>query len=460
MKKPNILFLFADDQRFDTIAALGHKDIITPNLDKLMASGMAFTQAHIQGGCSGAICMPSRAMLNTGRPLFSLFDKGQEIPDDHTLLGEFLQEQGYETFGSGKWHNGAKAYARSFTDGDSIFFGGMHDHWMVPFYHYDETGKYDQKIKRTWNYTKTNSLNETPGNYVRPGEHSTDIIADSLINFLDKKHDKPFYAYGAFLAPHDPRTMPQEFLDMYDDVEIDLPENFQSYHHIEYGNWNCRDEVLAPYPRTFENTKQQIKEYYAMITHLDYQVGRVLDKLEEIGEKDNTIIIYAADNGLAMGQHGLFGKQSLYDHSMRVPLIVAGKDIPQGTKNDSRVYLYDIFPTICDVLGADAPKSVMGTSFVSALADNTNCSRDSLYFVYVGKIRGITKGSFKYIEHRHEGVITRQLFNLDKDPYEMANLYYDSDHQEIVHDMQSTMRMHAENSGEFSNEFGKEYWNV
>jgi len=134
--KPNILLLFTDDQRFDTISALG-SPVQTPNLDRLVARGTTFTHAHIPGGTSGAVCMPSRAMLHTGRHLFHLDRCGQRIPDDHTLLGEHFQAQGYTCFGTGKWHNSRPAYARSFNTGAEIFFGGMADHWNVPAYDYD-----------------------------------------------------------------------------------------------------------------------------------------------------------------------------------------------------------------------------------------------------------------------------------------------------------------------------------
>ncbi len=458
MKKPNILLLFADDQRFDTISALGHRQIKTPNLDLLMADGIAFTNAHIPGGTSGAVCMPSRAMLNTGRSLFELKAEGQTIPREHMLLGEKLQSLGYETFGSGKWHNSPESFARSFTDGDSIFFGGMSDHWSVPFYHYDETGKYDKTIRYCSDFTRSNETYVNNANYMRAGEHSTDIIAESLINFLDKKHDKPFYAYGAFLAPHDPRTMPEEFMRMYDDIEIEIPPNFQSQHHIEYGNLDCRDEVLAPYPRTLEDTKQQIKEYYAMISHLDHQVGRVIDKLKSIGEWDNTIVIYAADNGLAVGQHGLFGKQSLYDHSVRVPLIFAGNGIKCGIKNESLVYLYDIFPTLCELIDTDIPDTVTGNSFVKCINENKSSHRDSLYLSYIDKIRGIRDGDYKYTEHRHGGITTAQLFNVKSDPYEMANLVNTKEYIKLADELRQKMHTLGNTENELSTVHGKGFW--
>lgn len=268
--------------------------------------------------------MPSRAMLHTGRSLFRLQEQGQEIPEDHMLLGEFLQEHGYETFGTGKWHNGTRAYARSFSTGDNIFFGGMHDHWSVPVHHYDPTGVYAARMHTVDNYFYSNKLNTHIADHTHTGEHSTDMLANSVIDFLDEEQEKPFFAYVSFLAPHDPRTMPQRIRDLYDEEEIELPPNFMAMHPIAYDQANERDEALAPYPRTPEDTRRQIAEYYAMISHIDHQVGRILKKLEESGHKENTIVIYSADNGLALGQHGLFGKQNLYDHILRVPLIFSG----------------------------------------------------------------------------------------------------------------------------------------
>ncbi len=458
MKKPNILFLFADDERYDTINAWGNKDILTPNLDKLAQDGVSFTHAHIPGGTTGAVCMPSRAMLHTGRSLFNIDKQGQEIPADHVLLGELLIENGYETFGAGKWHNGKSAYARSFTDGDSIFFGGMHDHWMVPLSHFDPTGQYSRMINSVEGFMSDNKPTRHTCEYVRPGEHSTDIISESIIKFLDKPHDKPFFAYASFLAPHDPRTMPQEFLDMYDEEKLELPPNFMSYHPIEYGQMSCRDEVLAPYPRTPENTKKQLKEYYAMITHLDYQIGNIINKLEEIGEKDNTIIIYAADNGLALGQHGLFGKQNLFEHSVRVPLIFAGTGINKNETRTQPVFLYDIFPSLCDLLEIEIPSTVGGISFAKTLNNGDYVTREEMYLAYTDKIRAIKKDGFKYMEHRYKGLKTCSLYDLINDPYETSNLYYNKEYTQKAEDLKVLLQKHSEQSNELNQEMGQTFW--
>jgi len=377
LNKPNILFLFADDQRFDTISALGNKEIITPNLDALVKEGTCFTHAHIPGGTVGAVCMPSRAMVNTSRSLFHLQGNGHVIPDNDPLLGEELQKAGYETYGIGKWHNGTKSYARSFSDGDEIYFGGMWDHWNVPAHHFDPTGQYPERIPHCMNLFHNNKLEIKITDHMHQGKHSTDLFSETAIQFIQDrasgKRDKgkPFYLYTAFMAPHDPRTMPERFLHMYDNVNVTLPKNFKDMHPFDYGILDCRDETLAPYPRTKENTIQQIKEYYAMISHLDWAIGNIIHALKESGEYENTLIVFAGDNGLALGQHGLFGKQNAYEHSLRVPLIFAGPGIQKGAKIDSPCFLMDIFPTLCDTIHISIPQTQIPPQVITCFSKIT-----------------------------------------------------------------------------------------
>ncbi len=309
-------------------------------------------------------------MLNTGRQLFSLQDEGQEIPEEHALLGETLREAGYDTFGTGKWHNGIRSYVRSFSHGGEIFFGGMDDHWNVPAHSFDPTGRYENRRYKVKDYmhdcTRDSFISDHIGD-----KHSTELFADAVSGFIrnDATGDKPFYAYVSFMAPHDPRTMPDRFKEMYDVNDISLPENFMQYHAIEYANTQCRDETLAPYPRTMEDTKQQLLEYYAMITHIDDEIGKIVQTLKDEGIYENTVIIYAADNGLALGQHGLFGKQCHYEHSIRVPFVIAGPGIPENELRDTYVYLMDIFPTLCEMTGIEIPESVEGKSFWNCIQD-------------------------------------------------------------------------------------------
>ena len=322
-----------------------------PNIDRLVSEGTAFTHAYIPGGTCGAVCMPSRAMLHTGRTLFHLEDSGREIPAEHTLLGETLQKAGYRTFGTGKWHNGTRAYARSFTDGGEIFFGGMSDHWNVPAYSFEPSGKYDKCSMQCTNYFYSKDELELTCDHITPGKHSSELFCEEAAGFLrNYDSDDPFFMYVSFMAPHDPRVMPESFRRMYNEDSLPLPENFMPEHPFDKGEMCVRDELLAPLPRTSAMVREHLADYYAMITHLDSQIGMVLKELENSGLYDDTIIILAGDNGLALGQHGLFGKQNCYEHSLRVPLVFAGPGVPKDFRTDSLCYLLDIYPTLCDMI--------------------------------------------------------------------------------------------------------------
>ena len=439
MNKPNIVVFFTDDQRFDTIRALGQSRIRTPNIDRLVARGTSFTQAHIPCGTHGAICMPSRAMLHTGRTLFHLVNSGESIPREHTMLGEALRAFGYRTWGAGKWHNGRESFQRSFDDGDEIYFGGMADHWNVPAYHYDPSGRYDKKLAYIADPPNfgNNNVSYRDADHIHSGRHSSEIICDAAIEFLNRQEaDQPFFAYLALLAPHDPRTMPQAFLDEYPFDDVALPPNILGAHPFDNGALRIRDELLAEFPRTPEELRRHNAEYYAMITHLDHELGRVLDTLDERGLTDSTIIVFAGDNGLAVGQHGLMGKQNCYEHSVHVPLILAGPGIPANQRRDAFVYLFDIFPTLAELIGMPVPETVEGENLVPALRDPSHTVRDALYFAYVGSQRAVKTRRHKLIEYAprdHER--HTQLFDLANDPWETNDLFGTSGSAEIVDDL-------------------------
>lgn len=286
-------------------------------------------------------------MLMTGRHLFHLDGNGGSIPDEHTMMPELFRHNGYQTFGTGKWHNGRKAYARCFSDGGEIMFGGMGDHWNVKANHFDPTGKYDKRTPVIRDPGSSNKVSWHGYDHIHEGRHSTELFTDATLDFLKRRdREKPFFAYLSFMAPHDPRSMPEKYRAMYDPDEIELPPNFAPEHPFDNGEMKIRDEMLANFPRTPEEVKRHIADYYAMITHIDDQIGRLLDALEASGEADNTYIVFSADNGLAVGRHGLMGKQNVYEHSMHVPLILSGPSIPEGETRDGFCYVHDLFPTL------------------------------------------------------------------------------------------------------------------
>ncbi len=421
--RPNILFLFADDQRADTIHAQGNPHIETPNLDRLVRRGYSFRRNYCFGSNSGAVCVPSRAMLMSGRHYFAV---------DHNLtdvvtLPQLLGENGYTTFATGKWHNGAASLVRSFAKANSVMLGGMSDHLRVPIRDLQADG----------------SLSA-----VRTGaKHSSELFADAAIDFLQNYQDEaPFFAYVAFTAPHDPRQPPQEYRAHYYQERPPLPANFMPQHPFDNGSLVLRDENLAAWPRTPEVIGDQLAEYYGLITHMDGQIGRVLATLEQTGRAGNTLIIYAADHGLALGSHGLLGKQSVYEHSMRCPLIFVGNRIPAGGSSQALTYLFDIYPTVCDLLAIETPDGLAGESLRTIWSGEKKSVRDSMFLAYQDIMRAVGDGRWKLIRYPH--INHTQLFDLEDDPDELANLAAEPAQAERVARMLEQMRTWQQKIGD------------
>ena len=470
MKRPNVLFIFTDDQRFDTIAALGNSEIETPNMDRLVNRGVAFTHAHIMGGTSGAVCMPSRAMMLTGRSLFRIERQGQTIPADHTAMPEWFRQHGYTTFHSGKWHQDKASYKRCFEHGGKIFGfnsrGGWYEacngHWHIPVHDFDPSGEYP--MNDGYNCPSIEPYPAPFETVKENGRHSSEVFTDDSLEFIrgypdseEGRSGAPFFMYTAYLAPHDPRQYPPRFRERYQADRVSLPRNFKPRHPFDNGEMLIRDELLEAHPRRPEAVRQHIADYYGIIAHLDEQVGRLLDALEETGQLDSTIIVFSGDNGLAVGQHGLMGKQNLYEHSVRVPLIFSGPGIPKQERTDAWCFLYDIFPTLCELTGLPVPDSVEGQSLRPVLGDHCASIRNVLHFAYKGVQRGVRKGNHKLIQYSVDGERTTQLFDLAADPLELDNLAADPDHADLVADMENELRRWQTELDD-TQEMGKQFW--
>ncbi len=396
----NILFLFSDDQRFDTIAALGNRHIQTPHLDRLTREGLTFTRAYIMGGTQGAVCMPSRAMLMSGRTLFRVKDNlaGQ------TTWPERFSEAGYATFMTGKWHNGAESLLRSFAAGRAIFLGGMGDPYKLPLK--------DISPDRQLVHPRLS------------GEHSVKLFGDAAVEFLRRqKGDRPFLCYVAFNCPHDPRVAPTNYQARYTSSPPPLPTNFLPEHPFNNGEMTVRDEQLAPWPRTPAIVRQNLADYYANIAFLDDQIGRILDALQTSGQYERTIIVFSSDNGLAIGSHGLFGKQNVYEHATHEPLIFAGPGIPRGQRSDAFCYLLDIFPTLGELAGVAAPEGSEGRSLAPVIAGRSDHLRDTIFTAYRGLQRAIRDDRWKLIVYTQ--INKTQLFDLAANPDERTDLAAD-----------------------------------
>ncbi len=379
--------------------------------------GFAFTNAYCMGSTQPAVCVPSRAMFLTGRSLFRVNDQLRDLP----TWPETFRRAGYHTFGVGKWHNGPASYARSFDAGGPVFFGGMSDQNKVPVHPFDPSGAYPKTNLRTGS------------------EYSTTLFGDSAVRFLtDYRGEKPFFLYLTFTSPHDPRTPPAGWEKRYDPAALSLPRNFLPRHPFDNGELAIRDEKLLDWPLAEAEVRRELAAYYAMISHVDAQVGRVREALERRGWDRNTVVIFASDHGLALGSHGLLGKQNLYEHSTKAPLLMTGPGIPAGGRSAAFVYLCDLIPTAAEWCDVKPPAGVEGRSLAGVVAGRQRGVRETVFGAYRDVQRSVRTERWKLI--RYPKIDRVQLFDLRADPDEMSDLSADQSHAGTLREMLARLR--------------------
>ena len=424
-KSPNILFILTDDQAPHTLKAYGNSVCQTPNLDRLSRDGITLTAAHHMGAWSGAVCTPSRTMIMTGRNVWRTrgLPKGNRRNNAHTpsedlaalkpsdpafySMPALFNRAGYDTFRTCKRGNSYNGANRLFTERHDAGKRGDTD----------ETGS-------KWH-------------------------GDRVMEYLKKRQatqDKdPFLIYFGFSHPHDPRNGKPELLAKYGASNSDIPTtpnpqapplqiNYLPKHPFHHGHPGLRDEVKVQgvMTRRDEATiRNELGREYACIENIDIQVGRVLRQLEAMGELDNTYIFFTSDHGIAVGRHGLTGKQNLYEHTWRVPFIVRGPGIQPGSRAPGNTYLMDVLPTLCDLAGIEQAATMDGISFKPVLMGRRDSIRDVLYGVYCGGtkpgIRAVKHGPWKLIKYDTlDGQVREtQLFNLAENPDELLKEHHD-----------------------------------
>ena len=437
--RPNFLFIIADDLAHRTIHSLNNPEIHTPNLDRLAASGAAFTHCFHQGAWSGAVCIPSRTMLNSG---LSAFHAEVGLDRVHTW-GQTLGAARYDTYICGKWHLDPTVLQRSFKEMGPVAPGFLApgtdfytdspsdndaDHRNPTFA--DDPAYFRPRPGDNWDPADKSLnghwLHANIVDITRPDtiEHSSTIYADHVIEFLAKKsatRETPFFAYLGFNAPHDPRQSPREYLDLYPQDKIEVPPNFLPEHPFDIGpDTFGRDESLAPFPRTPDAVRLHRREYYAIITHMDNEIGRILDALEKSGHASNTYVILTADHGLAVGEHGLLGKQNLYDCSIRIPLLISGPGIKPGKRIDELVYQHSMYATTCELAGIPIPSTVEFPSLAPLLRREPHTLHDAVFTYHRHTQRAIRTRTHKLIVYPQVQKI--QLFDIENDPWEMHDL--------------------------------------
>ena len=425
---PNILLILTDDQAYDAVHALGNSEVKTPNIDRLARQGTIFSHAYNMGAWHGAVCVASRTMLNTGRFLWHAHQDESRLTSRYVakkkLWSQQLSNAGYRTFFTGKWHVKCKP--------DHVFETLQIQHVRPGM---------PQTVEKSYNRPPADGkdpwspYDRSLGGYWKGGRHWSEVVADDAENYLRAvaSSDEPFFMYVAFNAPHDPRQSPQEYVNQYPVRHITVPPSFlpeYPFNEAIGAGRQLRDERLAPFPRTKLAVQTHLAEYYAIISHLDVQIGRILKALQQSGQAENTYIFFTSDHGLACGRHGLLGKQSLFDHSVRVPLLLSGPGITAARTIDTPVYLQDIMPTSLELAGAEVPDQVEFRSLMPLVRNEQARSYDAIYGAYMDRQRMVTVGNWKLI--LYPAISKVLLFDLKNDPQEMHNLAEQAEQKETV----------------------------
>ncbi len=410
-ERPNILFILTDDQAPESLGAYGNKVCQTPNIDRIAAEGMLLQDAHHMGSWSGAVCLPSRTMIMTGRSVWRIpGSKNKKAGTQYdakevakSSMAAVFNAAGYDTFRTCKRGNTFKA---------------ANEHFIV---------RHDMADKRGTDADTGSQFH---------GQKAMDFL---MQREADNDAD-PFLMFLGFSHPHDPRNGTDELLARYHAVNAKeppakflpgapkLPVNYLPEHPFFHGHPNLRDELKVPgvmAARTEAAIRNEKGREYACIENIDREVGRVLKKLEAMGQLNNTYVFFTSDHGIAVGRHGLMGKQNLYEHTWRVPFLIRGPGIEPGSKASGFSYLMDVFPTMCDLAGIDIPKGVDGKSLRPVLEGKAERVRDLVYGVYCGGtkpgMRSVkTADGWKLIKYDvMDGAVREtQMFDLNQNPNE------------------------------------------
>lgn len=411
--RPNFVFFLTDDQRWDGMSCAGNTILKTPHMDRIAKEGVRFENMFV----TTSLCGPSRASFLTGRYAHNhdVRRNGLALSLRHRTFPEMLKEAGYETAFVGKWHN---------TD------LGRGRHFDYQFGFRGQGRYYDPLIAENYGPER-----EYKG-------HVTDILADKAVEYLKKDHKKPFCLLLWFKAPHRSFHPAERFKDLYKDEEIPKPPNFDDDYEgrpdaVKNANMKIGDFADIPDYQTF------VKDYYRCLAGVDENVGRVLDVLKELGFEDNTVVIYAGDNGFFIGEHHFFDKRFMYEESIRVPLLIKYPKLVQSAAIKSEMVLnVDIAPTILDLAGVPIPDDMDGRSIRPLLEGKRPAWRKDFlyeYYEYPGphsgrKNRGIRTERWKYI-HYFEEPQEFELYDLQNDPHEMNNLIHDSQYRPIINQL-------------------------
>ncbi len=446
-ERPNILWICTDQQRFDTIAALGNSYISTPNIDRLVSEGVAFTNAFAQS----PVCTPSRASFMTGRypRTTGARQNGQSIPADEVVISKMLADAGYDCGLSGKLHLAPcrNRVEKRIDDGYRVFRWSHdpHPNWKENEY----TQWLESKGYKWKDIYRPNGKHAFPG---VPAElHQTTWCFERAIDFIKEDRRRPWLMSLNVFAPHHPFDPPKEYFDRYDPDklpdpsykpgELDNKPIFQRVDHDgAYGGMLLGYSKMSPRER-----REVTAAYYAMIEQVDDNVGRILNVLEETGQRKNTIVIFMSDHGELLGDHGMYLKgPHMYDCSIHVPLILSWPGhFKAGLRSDALVELVDLVPTLLTSVGMPIPIRVQGKSLFDICTGKANPHRHKNYIYaeyYVGQPfhRKLKPQPMVTTVRNHTSKLTSyagmelgELYDLQADPGEHINLWDNSKSRDL-----------------------------
>lgn len=418
-KRPNIIFLLTDDQRWDAMGAMGNTIIQTPNMDKLANAGILFQNAYV----TTSICCVSRASIFTGQyesrhhiDNFSTDFTADALAKTYPAL---LKKAGYKIGFIGKFGVGKH-------QPDSLF----------DFFMNTEAGGKTQP---------SYIITDEKGHQI----HDTDTIGHAIQTFLSEfgqEGEPPFCLSVSFKAPHEqdrPRkyVIQQRYKDLYKNVTIPEPvtadpkywNQFPDFFRTDKNIGRVRWKVFFSTPELYQ---ESVKDYYRLITGVDDVIGKMMDKLKALGIDKNTIIILMGDNGFSLGEHGLEGKWYGYEESIRVPFFIYDPGLPDKIKQirpEQIALNIDIAPTVLSMAGAPVPDSMQGIDLISLLENKIPERNDFFYQHYflgsprIPKVEGVVTKDFKYMKYIEHGY--EELYDIKHDPHETTNLVNDPCYQ-------------------------------
>ena len=394
-KPPNILFILSDDHRWDFLSCVGHPFVQTPRLDRLAEEGILFSNAFV----TTSLCTPSRASFLTGQYAHThgVQNNLTAWRDENVTFLELLKKAGYDTAFIGKWHMPGRLPELRGVDLFITFTvqAGQGRYWKCPLI--------------------VNGV-EVPAR--KP--YITEDLTDYALEYLERKRESPFCLYLSHKAVHHEWRPPPDLVDLYDDVEPDLPKEADSWVTTTRGNI---------FVGTFGKLEHHFMNYARCVVSLDRQIGRVLDKLDELGLKDQTLVIYAGDNGYFWGEHRLVDKRWPYEEAIRVPWIVRYPAIVSdpGRRAGQMVANIDLAPTLLEAAGVEVPKSMEGQSFLPVLRSADASGRKAWLYEYfkdfpynVPGLHAVRTNTHIYIEY--QGRRPPELYDLVRNPRQEQNL--------------------------------------